>query len=96
MSTTAPEDLAVAIEDLNPYEEPTTPNTRAHIINPPKNTHIWQPGMETQEIADIARMTGQEVVALCGHRWVPRHDPAALDVCEACLDLAQRMIAGEA
>ena len=90
--TTAPDTLTVALEDLNPYEQEVPPNTRAHIINPPMNTHIWEPGMETQEIVDIARLTGQEVVALCGHRWVPKHDPAAVDVCETCLDLAHQMI----
>lgn len=90
--TIAPDISAIAIEDLNPYERDVPPSSRAHIINPPMNTHIWEPGMETREIVDIARLTDQEVVALCGHRWVPKHDPAPLKVCDPCLDRAHQLI----
>ena len=95
MSTTmAP--LDIAMEDIAPFEKGAPPHAKAHIVNPPANTHIWAPGMTMQEVVDIARMTGQEVVALCGHRWVPKLDPAALDVCETCLDRAHRLLESEA
>lgn len=62
--------------------------TRTHIINPPMNLHIWQIGMETQEIVDIARATGQEVVALCGYRWVPKRNPEKYPACDECIRIA--------
>ena len=29
-------------------------------------------------------VTGEPVMALCGKRWVPQHDPAPLPICEPC------------
>ncbi len=81
------------MEDLFPYEEPTDANTKTHYVNPPMNLHIWRDGMTTQELVDIARATGQEIVALCGYRWVPKHDPDKLDVCEQCVKIAAQMMA---
>lgn len=39
--------------------------------------------------ADIARcyVTGEELVALCGVRWVPCRDPDGLPVCAECLTI---------
>jgi hypothetical protein len=82
------------ITDLFPYEETSDPNARTHIINPPKNLHIWTPGMETQELVDIARVTGQEIEALCGYRFVPKHNPEKFDVCEKCMKIAGDLMAG--
>jgi hypothetical protein len=71
-----------------PYEESSDPNRRTHIVNPPMNTHIWRPGMETQQVVDIARATGQEITALCGYTWIPKHNPEKFDVCEKCMTIA--------
>lgn len=75
--------------DLIPFEEPD-PNReyRAHIVNPPANLHIWEPGMEAQDIVDIARATGQHVVALCGYKFIPKHNPDKFDACDVCMRIA--------
>lgn len=67
---------------------------KTHIVNPPKNLHIWQPGMTAQEIVDIARVTGQEVTALCGYKWVPKRNPDKYDVCQPCMDIAGELMRG--
>lgn len=79
---------------ISPYEEDNDPNKRSHIVSPPANTHIWQPGMTSQEMVDLARMTGQELVALCGHRWVPKLNPKGHDVCEPCSTEAMNVLGG--
>lgn len=83
--------------DLFPYEETEDPDKRAHIVNPPNNLHIYVPGMKSQEIVDIARMTGQYVTALCQYRFIPKHNPDKLDACDACMKIAGDMMreAGE-
>lgn len=82
--------------DLIPYEEPD-PNReyRAHVVNPPANTHIWRPGMEAQDVVDIARATGQHVVALCGYRFIPKHNPDKFDACERCFEVAGEILSQE-
>lgn len=94
MSTTLEID---ALDRLFEYEESDDPNRKTHIINPPKNIHIWREGMTAQDVVDIARATGQEVVALCGYRWVPKHNPEKFDVCDACMKIAGHLMseAGE-
>lgn len=91
------ESEVTTIEDLFPYEESNDPNRKTHIVNPPKNIHIWRIGMSMQDVVDIARATGQEVESLCGYRWVPKHNPEKFDVCQACMDIAGQMMseAGE-
>lgn len=69
-------------------ESPADPDHRTHIVNPPNNPHIWQPGMEAQDVVDIARTTGQEITALCGYTWVPKRDPEKFDICDACMKIA--------
>jgi len=75
-----------------PYEDEETldPNKRTHIVNPPDNMHIWQPGMTAQEIVNIARVTGQIVKTLCGFSFVPKRNPEKYDPCQACFDIAGR------
>lgn len=80
--------------DLNPYEQSDDPNRRTHIVNPPLNIHIWVEGMTMQEVVDIARFTGQEVVALCGYRWVPKHNPEKFDACKPCFEIAGKIMEG--
>lgn len=68
-------------------------NEPRHIINPPMNLHIWREGMSTQEIVDIARVRGLEVVALCGYRWIPTRDASLVkETCNACIDEAGRLM----
>lgn len=72
-----------------PYEDTDDgKDHRTHIINPPNNTHIWEVGMEIQEVVDIARGLGLEVTALCGYTWVPKRNPEKYDVCEECFRIA--------
>lgn len=82
-------ELEILLEEVMPYEEPTDKNAKTHIVNPPMNGHI-QNGvfMTAQEIVNTARFLGKEVVALCGYRWVPKHNPDKLDACEVCMRIA--------
>lgn len=64
----------------------------AHVVNPPLNTHIWQPGMKATEIVSIARAQGIQVTALCGKKWVPKVDPGPLPACERCMEIAASII----
>lgn len=83
-------------EELIPYEDVQDYGEhKAHIVNPPKNLHIWQPGMEGQDVVDIARATGQEVEALCGYRFIPKRNPDKYDACRACMDIAGEIMRGE-
>lgn len=86
------ENDTTTIEELFPYEESDDPTRKTHIVNPPKNIHIWREGMSMQDVVDIARATGQEVVALCGYRWVPKHNPDKFDVCQTCMDIAGQLM----
>jgi len=65
-----------------------------HIVNPPMNPDIWDGSMEMtgQDVVDIARTEGLEVVALCGYKWVPKHNPDKYDICSTCLDIANQLI----
>ena len=82
---------------LAPYEDTDDGQEHlSHLINPPKNTHIWQPGMSAQDIVEIARMTGTFVEALCGYRWVPKRNPKLYPVCQTCVDIATNMVLGGA
>lgn len=93
MTVTLDENLTIT--SLIPYEDDgDVKNHRTHIVNPPMNMHIWEPGMDTREIVEIARMTDQFVVALCGYRWVPKRNPDKYDACSECMKIAG-MIIGE-
>lgn len=83
------------IEDVTPYETTENPDTKAHIVNPPQNTHIWQPGMTSQDIVNIARLKGYHVVALCGYRFIPRYNPDKHDACEPCIKIAGDLMRAE-
>lgn len=90
---------AGTIEDINlesliaPFEEEGIPKDhRTHIVNPPKNGHIWQEGMSTKEMVYLARMSGIELVALCGYRWIPKYNPENFPVCEECMTIGMDMV----
>lgn len=80
------------IEEVIPYADSDDPTKRTHIINPPKNLHIWREGMTAQDIVDIARASGQPVQALCGYIWVPVHNPDKYDLCEPCREIASQIM----
>lgn len=94
MTLLAPEATLTEEPIVIPYEDEETldPNKRTHIVNPPANPHIWQPGMTAQEIVDIARATGQVVNVLCGFSFVPKRNPDKYDSCAACFDIASRLM----
>lgn len=102
IETTLP-DTAEVIDDILRFEEDVeesqddTNSVRTHIINPPNNLHIWQPGMTAKEIVEIARMSGYPVKALCGYVWYPKRDPEKYPACENCMKEAEILMreAGE-
>lgn len=75
-----------------PYEDVDDPNHRTHVVAPPQNTHIWREGMTMQEVVQIAMATDQEVVALCGFRWVPRSNPEKYKACRPCFKIADHLL----
>jgi Protein of unknown function (DUF3039) len=80
---------------VTPYVEPENVDEhRTHIVNPPNNLHIWQPGMTAQDVVNIARLNGLPVVALCGYTWVPVHNPEKFDACESCIQIAGELMRG--
>lgn len=83
------ETIVETTPEVIPYEdEDDGKNHLTHIVNPPNNLHLWQPGMSAQDIVDLARALGTNVVALCGHTWVPKRNPEKYPVCQACMDIA--------
>lgn len=78
-----------------PFEQLDDPNRKAHWVRPSDNG-ITDPKDPTtsQDIVDMARLTGSEVVAACGHRFVPKFNPKGLPVCETCTDIAANSITG--
>lgn len=78
-----------------PYEAPeSSEGVFTHLVNPPSNTHIWLPGMSTQELVDMAREHSLEITALCGHTWVPKLNPDKYPVCQLCMDIAGDLMRG--
>lgn len=80
------------VEDMVAYEETDNPDTKAHVVNPPQNLHIWQPGMTSQDIVRIAQLRGKYVTALCGYKFIPRYDPDKHAACEPCIKIANDLI----
>jgi len=83
------ESVVIPYEDTEDGDEHHT-----HLINPPNNLHIWLPGMSIQEVVNIARTTGQVVVALCGYTWVPKRNPEKYDACSKCISVAGELMKG--
>jgi hypothetical protein len=86
-------DLELVETDILPYDESDSNDKLTHIINPAMNGHI-QRGvpMTAAEILFAARMENSEVIALCGHRFVPKHNPEKYDICQPCMDEANAII----
>lgn len=100
-STEAPEivmpDTSTDLLDLiAPYKESEDPDRRTHLVRPVENLHVTHGvEMSAQSIVDIARMNGQEVVALCGYRWVPMHNPESYEACGPCFKMAEWIMQGK-
>lgn len=60
------------------YDDTDTHDRLAHIIH--KKDHYK------------GYVLGEEVVALCGKKWVPSRDPHRFDICEACAAIYERMV----
>lgn len=85
-------------EAIIPYEESNDPNLRAHIVNPADNIDFQlQYGRveDAQELVNLARMIGVEITALCGYKFVPKHNPDKADACEACIRIAGEIMRDE-
>lgn len=92
MTTEIIEQEVVELEELMPYEDNDDPLHRTHIIDGRQNDHITQGAeMSGQDVVDTARLLGMEVVALCGYKWVPKHNPQKFDVCQACIHVINSM-----
>lgn len=74
--------------DVMPYEDNDDPDRHTHIINAELNQHVAFPGASAKEIVDTARMTGQELIMLCGFRFIPKHNPEKYPACESCVRIA--------
>lgn len=93
MTILSPDTLETTETVTIPYEEYENDNEhRTHIVNPPSNPHLWKQGMTSQDIVDVARMTGQKVKTLCGFEFVPVANPEKYDVCQPCFDIAAEIM----
>jgi hypothetical protein len=63
------------------------------------DTRLSDPDLEEGKVAHIIRkddqmrgyVMGEEVIALCGARFVPTRDPERYPVCEACKETLARL-----
>lgn len=97
-----PVDLSPLIDtttdvDIVPFEESKNPEAKAHIVSPPENPHLDGPGITAKDIVELARLKGVPVKALCGYKWIPRHNPENHEACERCFEIAGMLMnaAGE-
>ena len=82
-------------EELAPFTDTDDGEKHlSHIINSASNMHVWQKGMNATDIIEIARLTGQEIVALCGYRLIPMRDPRKYPACKTCVDIAANIMIG--
>lgn len=51
--------------------------------NPEESAHIVNQHLPGNSIAD-ASVFGTELIALCGHKFIPTRDPQKLPLCMAC------------
>lgn len=88
-------DDVIVKPEIVPYDE-TEENgdTRTHIVNPPHNIHIWEPGMSMQTTVDLARLREVPLVALCGYTFIPKKNPDKFPACEECVKIAGELMRG--
>lgn len=98
-----PVDFDVLIDEstdelIIPYEETSDPSIRTHIVNPADNIEVqltYGRVADAQELVNLARAIGVEIIALCGHKFVPKHNPDKPDACEACMKIAGEIMASQ-
>lgn len=97
-STVDPGTMEVVQTDLVPFEQDdgSDPDRRAHIVRPADNgVYSADDPRTAKDIIAMARLTQTEVVALCGHVFVPKHNPESYDACERCIEMAGLIDRGE-
>lgn len=92
---------AVDLEEMfNPFHEDdgNDPNRKAHYCAPGDNIEFQNKHgrvESSQELVDNARFHQAEIVALCGHRFIPKHKPGNYEVCSPCAEIgANRLLGG--
>lgn len=68
---------------------------RDEIGNDPDNVAHYVDQRKDQDVT-TAIIEGTELIALCGHRWVPSRDPKKLPVCQPCVEELIRITGGGA
>lgn len=71
-------------DQIFPYDETDDPSKRTHFVRGEENEHLWTEGMDAQDLVETARLLGDEITALCGHKWVPKYNPDKHEICKAC------------
>ena len=90
----------VETENLTDTDKPDGGNKDGlrHIVRPADNRdpifRIATNNPTAQEIIDTARLRGLEVIALCGHKFIPKNNPAGRDTCDTCIGMASAIKAG--
>lgn len=76
-------------------DEPAAPLKR-HAVWKEDNRHMvhifhdWS-AVTGADIIDVARVRGIEIVARCGHTWVPQMtNPTGLETCDTCIDIMSK------
>lgn len=98
MTTTMPEtDVDTGLTVLDETQESTGTDIpkKRHIVNPAMNVEFqnkYGRCEDAQEIVDVARVRGVEITALCGEKFIPTRNPAGLETCNACMDIAGQIM----
>lgn len=83
--------------DIAPFEVPDA-GRRSHIVRPVDNgveDGKKGEGVTARDVIDMARLSGAEVIAICGVRFVPNRDPKKHPACEDCIRIAGEINRGE-
>lgn len=80
--------MSTLLEEQPVIKETNEESHFTHIVNPPNNLHIWVPGMEIQEMVNIAKRKELPLKALCGFVFVPKNDPEKYPACPECISVA--------
>lgn len=90
---------AVDLEEmLNPFHEDggDDPDRKGHYVSPGDNLEFQREHGRVQnstELISNARFHQAELIALCGHKFVPKHKPEAYPVCGRCAEIgANRLL----
>ena len=79
---------AVTVDETTEETNTEDGDHLAHIINPTKNLHCWMPPMTSRDVVRVAQEYNIEIIALCGHKFIPSRDPERYPACRACFAIA--------